>query len=135
MENGNWIANKLHQLKRKMIDYDGPIPMDVDVDIDPPIIRTSARRKTIPAPIRRKVWTHYIGETNAKGKCMCCNDIIITPFMFECGHVISVFNGGDVSISNLRPICSSCNKSMGSTNMTDYMITNKLPFPPNWNGY
>ena len=40
---------------------------------------------------------------------------------WECGHIISDKDGGDLSISNLRPLCSTCNKSMGARNMKDYV--------------
>ena len=40
---------------------------------------------------------------------------------WECGHIISEANGGNLDTDNLKPICSGCNKSMGSKNMDDYM--------------
>ena len=40
---------------------------------------------------------------------------------WECGHIKSEANGGDLNTNNLKPICSGCNKSMGSKNMDDYM--------------
>lgn len=92
------------------------------------------RKKTISLPVRSKVWNTYIGEYCGKSKCMCCGDVDISPFHFECGHVVSEKNGGDVSIENLRPICSGCNKSMNKTNMIEYMQKNKLQFPNNWFG-
>jgi len=39
---------------------------------------------------------------------------ILTPFTFEVGHNIPESKGGTTNIDNLRPICSKCNKSMGS---------------------
>ena len=95
----------------------------------------STRKKTIPKVIRQNVWNTYIGEYSGKGKCFCCNYTELTSFQFECGHVISEYNGGDVNIANLRPICSLCNKSIGKKNMVEYMTKNKLPFPKNWNGF
>ena len=32
-------------------------------------------------------------------------------------------NGGLTNIDNLRPVCSTCNKSMGTKNMVDFSIT------------
>ena len=39
---------------------------------------------------------------------------------FECGHVVSVFWGGDTTLENLEPICGSCNKDMGIENLYQY---------------
>ena len=40
---------------------------------------------------------------------------------FQCGHIISEFNGGDITLDNLIPLCSLCNSSMGKTNMGEFM--------------
>jgi hypothetical protein len=102
---------------------DEPVPMEVDEDSSiPEVISVKPIRKCIPAPLRRKVWNTYMGEECGKGKCICCDDIVITPFMFECGHVISDHHGGTLSIENLRPICCICNRSMGKQNMEIYMM-------------
>ena len=45
---------------------------------------------------------------------------MIDSFNFECGHIISDYNKGKISLDNLRPICSSCNKSMGRQNWDDF---------------
>ena len=45
---------------------------------------------------------------------------MIDSFNFDTGHIISDKNGGDIKLSNLKPICSSCNKSMGSKNWDDF---------------
>jgi 5-methylcytosine-specific restriction endonuclease McrA len=47
---------------------------------------------------------------------------------FEVGHILAVSNGGNDEISNLRPICSVCNKSMGSKNMREYVLDNGFFF-------
>jgi hypothetical protein len=39
---------------------------------------------------------------------------------FECGHIKSVKNGGDNSISNIRPICANCNSKMSDENWDEY---------------
>jgi 5-methylcytosine-specific restriction endonuclease McrA len=97
------------------------------------ISKNKTRKDTISKTIRNKIWTTYIGTDRGIGTCFCCGDEI-SVFKYECGHVISEFNGGHVSIENLRPICSLCNKSMGKTNMTEFMIKNGLKQPPNWFG-
>ena len=54
---------------------------------------------------------------------LCMN--ILTHDNFECGHVISEYNGGLAELHNLRPICKSCNSSMGSTNWDDWIEKNQ----------
>ena len=41
---------------------------------------------------------------------------------FEVGHVQSEKNGGTHEINNLRPICFSCNHSMATENMIDFVV-------------
>ena len=41
---------------------------------------------------------------------------------FEAGHIISHAKGGEDNIDNLLPICSLCNKSMGTENLIDYKL-------------
>jgi 5-methylcytosine-specific restriction endonuclease McrA len=42
---------------------------------------------------------------------------------FDAGHIIAKSNGGTDEISNLRPICSDCNGSMGTMNLEDFKKT------------
>ena len=78
------------------------------------------RRKTpIPKNIRSLVWNKYIGEINGIGECYVCTCKISSQH-FECGHIIAQVDGGTNTIDNLRPICSLCNKSIGSKNMNDF---------------
>ena len=58
----------------------------------------------------------YLGEV-FKDKCFCCKINTITILNFHCGHIISEANGGQIVLSNLRPICSACNYGMGTKNM------------------
>ena len=142
------FLNKSNNMYNK--DDDLVVPMDTSDDYDEHyyieenkdssevkevIKQKFTRKKAIPKVVREKVWRIYMGEYSGKGKCLCCNHTELTSFQFECGHVISEYNGGDLNIENLRPICSLCNKSMGKINMIDYMAKNKLPFPKNWNGF
>lgn len=79
------------------------------------------KKKTISKTLKRAVWNTNIGEDIGKSKCLCCKMTDITQLTFECGHVIAEANGGETNVQNLRPICSSCNKSMGTQNMGDFM--------------
>jgi len=76
-------------------------------------------RKSIPKSLKNKVWDHYIGPEKGVGNCYCCNNKIDSK-NFECGHVTAVKNGGINSLQNLRPICSCCNKSMGTENLEKF---------------
>jgi small GTP-binding protein len=81
-------------------------------------------KTSVNASMRRSVWNKYIGQGSGLVKCFCCKDKDITPFDFECGHITAVSMGGATNIENLRPICSLCNKSMGSKNMFSFMDEN-----------
>ncbi len=86
-------------------------------------------RKQIPKAVRESVFTLYEKECN--GKCWCCNIETITHANFRCGHIIADREGGLSTIENLRPICPSCNLSMGTQNMIsfkqEYGMTAHLP--------
>ena len=97
-------------------------------------IKKKTVKAKIPSAVRKIVWNTYIGKDNVKGKCLCCNAEEITGTNFECGHVKSEKNGGEVTIDNLRPICSSCNKSMSSNDMDEFMSRYKINKPKIWNG-
>ena len=75
----------------------------------------------IPKIKKQEIWHHYIGEEIGKTKCLCCSINDITQFEFHCGHIVAKSCGGDLSLENLRPICSKCNLSMGNENMIEFM--------------
>lgn len=73
---------------------------------------------------KRKVWENEFGE-NKEGKCPIsfCNTLLINKKGvggWQCGHIISEYNGGETEVYNMRPICAGCNQSMGSKNWSDY---------------
>ena len=49
-----------------------------------------------------------------------CEKEKLTPFEFECGHIIAESKGGKTNISNLRAVCTKCNRSVGAQNMDEY---------------
>lgn len=79
------------------------------------------KKKTIPKKIREMVWDKYIGLEKGTAKCMCCKTTIIKQMQFHCGHVVSEKCGGTMNIDNLRPICATCNLSMGTKNMNEFI--------------
>lgn len=71
------------------------------------------RRKAIPKAVKQTVWNKYIGVTNAEGKCYVCKRTIHMSD-FDVGHNKAASKGGRDQIDNLRPICRTCNSSMGT---------------------
>ena len=82
---------------------------------------TKPTKKRVSATLKRLVWNTHIGEEIGKAKCLCCKSTDITQMSFHCGHVIAEANGGELIVSNLRPICQNCNSSMGTKNKNDFM--------------
>lgn len=79
------------------------------------------KKKPIPVALKRNVWNKWIGEAIGKSKCMCCKLTEITMLNFACGHIVAEANGGELKLDNLKPICVSCNSSMGTQNMNTYI--------------
>ena len=75
-------------------------------------------RIKIKKKLRRAVWEKYFKDS-LQGNCYVCLKTIDYD-TFQCGHVTSVFYGGNNSISNLEPICPCCNLDMGIHNLYDY---------------
>ena len=71
--------------------------------------------------LKRKVWAKWMGEDMGKAKCLCCKLTDITQLNFHCGHIIAEAMGGELKVDNLKPICQSCNSSMGMTNMDEFI--------------
>ena len=71
-------------------------------------------RQSIPRAVREQVWIKHMGK-KYESKCYikwCQNKINV--FDFSLGHDIPVSKGGSNKLSNLYPICSRCNTSMGN---------------------
>jgi len=81
------------------------------------------KKKSISATIKKLVWNTNIGEDIGKSKCLCCDITDIIQMSFHCGHIIAESKGGETNLSNLKPICQTCNLSMGSTNMDEFIKT------------
>lgn len=71
-------------------------------------------KKTIPKALKTAVWLTYVGEKFEMKCTVSWCKTLITPFTFETGHNIPESKGGKTDVSNLRPICGQCNKSMGN---------------------
>ena len=82
------------------------------------------KRQSISKELQKEVWTKYF-ESKTSGKCLIykCTNILSLDISnsWQCGHIISLHNGGTIEASNLKPICPSCNQSMSSTNWDDWV--------------
>lgn len=91
----------------------------LNVDMNP-------KRRPIPKTIRIAVWNREFGDEVAKANCKVCDrEIKVTDF--ETGHIIASSKGGSDNMENLLPVCSMCNKSMGTENMNDFRKTYFTP--------
>jgi hypothetical protein len=82
---------------------------------------TNKRKKyKLSKTLRQLVWKQYVGIQIGETLCVCCKSNKINTFDFQCGHVVARANGGDDTVDNMRPICPTCNSSMGTMNMRDF---------------
>lgn len=86
-----------------------------------PVDVEKRKKQSIPKSVKTHVWDLYIGSHINEHRCICCKKTLIKVTYFDVGHVIAEKNGGTLEISNLRPICSVCNYSMGTENMVDFV--------------
>ena len=89
----------------------------------PPPYEEKSKRKTIPKAVKNSVWNTYIESNDPNkliGKCFVGCGCEITIANFELGHVKAYSKGGSDKVENLRPICSTCNKSMGTMNLLEF---------------
>lgn len=87
---------------------------------------TKKVRKSIPKSVKDKVWDTCIGKERGVGSCYCCCTDIDSK-KFDCGHIVASANGGLDIVENLKPVCSTCNKSMGTQNLEEFKMEY---FPP-----
>jgi hypothetical protein len=83
--------------------------------------RVEKKRKTyIPKSLRMAVWKQHIGIEKGTSMCTVCNSNTMCQLDFQCGHIQSEADGGPTCLSNLMPVCSKCNTSMGKKNLHDF---------------
>lgn len=75
-------------------------------------------RKSPPPQVRARVWTSAFGGAEV-GICDCCREKISVE-AWECGHVLAAASGGKDTADNLRPVCRTCNRSMGTMHMDEF---------------
>ena len=72
-------------------------------------------KATIPKALREQVWRKHFGQVY-RHRCStrwCTNHV--TVFDFQVGHDTPESKGGTLALTNLVPLCSRCNSSMGDT--------------------
>ena len=74
--------------------------------------KNGKERKSCPKTVKEAVWREYIGN-KMNGKCYVCKTLISLT-NFEVGHNKARSKGGKWTVANCRPICRSCNRSMGT---------------------
>jgi len=94
---------------------------------------SSTSAAVIPPRIRNGVWSRYHNE-KITGYCYSCG-IKIQRYNagWHCSHVIARSKGGETTVDNMRPCCSTCNLSMGDQNMYVYILAKKLTGPGSLN--
>ena len=91
-------------------------------------------KQKIPVEIKADLWYYYAGE-DIVTQCFSCSRLLSMPeevkkyYKLEInntefcnaqyGHIISEYNGGDVSHHNLVLQCQKCNIELGNKNMND----------------
>ena len=85
-------------------------------------------KKTIPKPVRNTVWETQFPNL-LTGTCYCCKKGIKYSEQWDCGHIKSSADGGQIIADNLRPLCQTCNRSMGAKNMHDFMKEHGYAIP------
>lgn len=98
---------------------DAIIMCKVTEEAEETIKELQKKRKQIPTKIRQLTWRKYIGDS-MNGNCWCCAGVI-TFEQWHAGHVVPASKGGPDKVDNLRPLCSSCNLSMGNSHMGDFI--------------
>jgi len=102
---------------------DIPILPTVTVNTTDLVDRTNVvkrkRKANISAQMKQMVWEKQF-KNMGKGICPTCNTNEITPFKFECAHIIPESRGGPTNLDNLIPSCQSCNRSTGTKTQPEY---------------
>ena len=88
-----------------------------------PIHKFKGTKQKISYKLREKVWYNNYKELKT---VVCpisfCNETLNYSKKngWDAGHIISENNGGKTILTNLKPLCKSCNCSMGSKNWNEY---------------
>jgi hypothetical protein len=93
----------------------------LDENIEP--MHDFNKRYKISKQLQKDVWIKEF-QSLPNGKCPIfnCDNILTSNIInsWQCGHIISIKNGGNNDINNLKPICPACNQKMSSTNWENW---------------
>jgi hypothetical protein len=86
------------------------------------------KKEKITLAMRDEIWEKYIGD---KVSCLCpvCQKHNIRATSFSAGHINAEAAGGLTDITNLVPICGSCNSRMNTENLFTYTQKNYMRAP------
>jgi len=81
-------------------------------------------RKPIPAKLRNSVWKKWFANSDY-GQCFCCNITIYKKAndklkTWNCGHIVSDHDGGELIEENMRCVCFDCNQKMKTENLFEW---------------
>ena len=78
-----------------------------------------SKRKYIRKVLQEQIWDKWIGKDKGIDICPICETNEIRQLHYIAGHIISVANGGEDTVDNIKPICNKCNLYMETMNMDD----------------
>lgn len=85
--------------------------------------RDTTRRNFTKADVE-VVWETYLGGSS-EGVCLLCNSNRIVKddrSTWEMSHIEPHSLGGSSKLNNIRPLCFTCNRSMGALNLQTFVI-------------
>ncbi len=107
--------------------YTGAAPVTSAVtETERQIRQTGGRRSKkakISSEMRDTIWEKCIGD-KARTYCPVCQKREIGMTNFSAGHIEAEATGGVTDVTNLIPICSTCNNRMHTTNLYEYTRKN-----------
>ena len=90
--------------------------------VEEPYHRRKREKRTIVRRQRTQLWVQTYGS-NETCKCpitSCKTSMHLGTNDWHAGHIISERHGGETVLTNLKPICASCNFAMGSKDWMAY---------------
>lgn len=85
--------------------------------------KTTVERKTFSIQEAGDIWMNIYGEKFVNVKCHICDAKFISfheRSSWHVSHIKSLHEGGTNDVSNLRPLCKTCNLSMKTKNLIEY---------------
>lgn len=114
------VTEYLRDIVRPAEEANTVIPSDTtSTSISQAPAPSTYQKQAIPKSLRRKVWRNYFG-TDMIGDCYCCGAALDYDDNYECGYRVAEAKGGATVEENLQPICRQCNRSMGTTSISEY---------------